>query len=441
MNGAPLAKTLRGAWLIALVLAVAACRKTDDALLVVYLTSADGALADVQRLEVSVSTVPGAAPLETATLSYPRPDGATVTTPATHLPLVGIVLPGDTGEVVVEIEAYGAAPAPIASGRSMATPHAGRQTIVEMTFDWHPRVDGGADASGADAADAADGAAGGAGEPDRGWAAWPMPNSLADTRAGAPNPASYTDNDDGTITDDVTGLMWQRLVERAANVEQGIFTQATARAYCAGLTLGPFDDWRLPSLIELASLVDDDTFTPSLSPKFGAAPPTPTWSSTPKADDATRSWTVNFVRGLHESAPNSTLRHVRCVRGGGPAAAVHYTTDASTVTDNQTKLTWQRSVSTATSGANAQAYCQALGGTLGGTWRLPTKKELLTLADPSRQNPSIDPSAFPLAPAIAFWSSTPVAGAATASWAVEFLLGTPHYDPSPTPDRVRCVRR
>ena len=42
------------------------------------------------------------------------------------------------------------------------------------------------------------------------WAQWPMPNSPVDVEAGAPNPESYTDNGDGTVSDNVTGLMWQQ---------------------------------------------------------------------------------------------------------------------------------------------------------------------------------------------------------------------------------------
>src|SRR5450432_2566919 len=37
------------------------------------------------------------------------------------------------------------------------------------------------------------------------WAAWRMPNWL-----GMPNPSSYTDQTDGTVRDNVTGLLWQQ---------------------------------------------------------------------------------------------------------------------------------------------------------------------------------------------------------------------------------------
>ena len=85
---------------------------------------------------------------------------------------------------------------------------------------------------------------------DPNWAEWPMPNGPTDVAAGVPNPESYTDNGDQTVTDNVTGLMWQQAIA------PGTYSYAAALAYCPTLTLGGHSDWRLPSIIELVSLVD-----------------------------------------------------------------------------------------------------------------------------------------------------------------------------------------
>jgi hypothetical protein len=85
---------------------------------------------------------------------------------------------------------------------------------------------------------------------DPSWAEWPMPNGPTDVAAGAPNLESYTDNGDQTVTDNVTGLMWQQAIA------PGTYSYAAALAYCPTLTLGGHSDWRLPSIIELISLVD-----------------------------------------------------------------------------------------------------------------------------------------------------------------------------------------
>ena len=53
----------------------------------------------------------------------------------------------------------------------------------------------------------------------------------------------YIDNGNGTITDTVTGLMWQK-------TDGGEMTFEKAITYCDTLTLGGFTDWRLPTEAE-----------------------------------------------------------------------------------------------------------------------------------------------------------------------------------------------
>jgi Protein of unknown function (DUF1566) len=130
--------------------------------------------------------------------------------------------------------------------------------------------------------------------------------------------------------------------------------------------------------------------------------------------------------------------------GAATAPAGRYTYPAAgTVYDTKTKLTWQQTApSAAYAWADAKTYCAGVGATLGGTgWRLPTMKELQTIVDESRSNPSIDPTAFPGAPAAIFWSSSPVAGSPSYAWSVYFYVGNTDYGwaTAHTLD-VRCVR-
>jgi hypothetical protein len=125
------------------------------------------------------------------------------------------------------------------------------------------------------------------------------------------------------------------------------------------------------------------------------------------------------------------------------APAGRYIASLGTVTDTKTKLIWQQRVSSSTyTWADAQAYCQTVGASLGGTgWRLPTIKELQTIVDDSRSSASIDPIAFPATPQAPFWSSSTMAGSSSIAWIVTFSYG----NPSPSgfvsyPLNVRCVR-
>ena len=62
------------------------------------------------------------------------------------------------------------------------------------------------------------------------------------------NTPSYTDNGDGTVTDNVTGLMWQQ--------DMGVkMTYEEAMKAAEDSTLGGYDDWRVSSIKELYSLI------------------------------------------------------------------------------------------------------------------------------------------------------------------------------------------
>jgi hypothetical protein len=73
-----------------------------------------------------------------------------------------------------------------------------------------------------------------------------MPNAAA---AGLPNPGSYTVNANGTVKDNVTGLVWQQGLDTRTYTWQG------EQTYCANLTLAG-GGWHLLTRIELVSIVD-----------------------------------------------------------------------------------------------------------------------------------------------------------------------------------------
>ena len=61
---------------------------------------------------------------------------------------------------------------------------------------------------------------------------------------------NFSDNGDGTITDNATSLVWQQ-------ADDGVTRDwDTALSYCENLTLGSKSDWRLPNTKELHSILD-----------------------------------------------------------------------------------------------------------------------------------------------------------------------------------------
>lgn len=139
------------------------------------------------------------------------------------------------------------------------------------------------------------------------WAAWPMPNGAADVQQGAPNPTSYTNNGDGTVLDTVTGLVWQQAV--AADRKYDL---AGAAKHCTALSLAGHTDWRVPTLIELISVMDH-TSAPTIDATFfPLAPAGFFWSSTPF--DGFSGMVANFYYGDAGYSSTNFAAFVRCVR-------------------------------------------------------------------------------------------------------------------------------
>jgi hypothetical protein len=99
-----------------------------------------------------------------------------------------------------------------------------------------------------------------------------------------------------------------------------------ALVFARDLNLGGFDDWRVPNVNELLSLVHYGRTRPSLDPvfdfssegEFGVGPAEAYWSSTTVDDPSfrTQAWRVVFVQGHHDFVEKSQNLAVRVVRGG-----------------------------------------------------------------------------------------------------------------------------
>ena len=234
----------------------------------------------------------------------------------------------------------------------------------------------------------------------REFAAWSIPGA---TESAEVQP-SYMASEE-TVYDAVTKLTWQRKVPtRYPTFCTGPISNSCnaseAHRYCETLSLEDVAEgtgWRLPTRIELASLLkeqfpralDESVFPVTFEKAWF-------WTSSPGAGGDNRAWAVNFSTAESELLDAGVTWLVRCV--SSPAVELpssHYLVDADAVRDNATRLIWQREADAdAMTGEQAAEYCEQLPLS-GGGWRLPTYKELLTLVDLSRQKPAIDPDAFP----------------------------------------------
>jgi hypothetical protein len=258
------------------------------------------------------------------------------------------------------------------------------------------------------------------------------------------NPPSFTDNGDGTLTDNITGLMWQK-------ADGGEMTWESASAYARGLNLGDFSDWRLPTNHELFSILNHSE-NPALDANyFTLSNAEYWWTSETLAGDAGRVWVANAGGGAGPhpkeetiSAGGSKRFHARCVRGGSSSTrpTPSFTDNGDgTITDLDTGLIWQQAeVLSPMSWDAALRYADTLALAGYSDWRLPNVKELQSLGDERLTLPSIDRKYFPDASASRYWTSTTLAKQSPRAWYLDFQFGIASYDDKTATLLVRCVR-
>ena len=139
----------------------------------------------------------------------------------------------------------------------------------------------------------------------------------------------FTDNTDGTVTDNLTGLMWLQdagcpttapmLWQPALDWVDSLNTTSIA---CTNYIPMTYTDWRLPNILELISLVDFGQSSPALplGHPFLNVTNGFYYSSTTSVVDPTAAWAINLDAGdPSDGAPNGKttfLDHVWPVRGG-----------------------------------------------------------------------------------------------------------------------------
>ena len=245
------------------------------------------------------------------------------------------------------------------------------------------------------------------------------------------NPISLTDNGDGTVTDNVTGLTWQQVPP------EDYYTFSEAEAYAADLSLGGYDDWRVPTLKELYSISDFGAGWPYIDTDYFHLALT-----TGEVDKSEQYWGQLYVGHTEEGGYNAALgvnhvtghikaypsgdgestmnddivmlalsedesedearpaggppsigKRIRAIRGGsnyGVNAFVDNNDD--TISDEATGLMWQKYDNDGKTMDWEAALAFAENATTAGysDWRLPSVKELQSIADYSKSPTAAD---------------------------------------------------
>jgi len=135
---------------------------------------------------------------------------------------------------------------------------------------------------------------------------------------GVDGPAlSYTDNGDGTVTDNNTLLMWEKKDTAGGihDVNNAYDWNNSFAVFLAALNTNPcfagHCDWRIPNVKELQSIVDYSKTNPATSFP-GATAAAFYWSSSPFAANSSHAWFVFFADGLVNSVVKDPLATRPC---------------------------------------------------------------------------------------------------------------------------------
>jgi len=113
------------------------------------------------------------------------------------------------------------------------------------------------------------------------------------------------------VIDNITGLEWQDNNE--TNVTS--YTWMDAINYCESLNLNNKDDWRLPNINELFSIIDESAYNPSIDNIFHYISSEYYWSSTVSTFNLEKVWLIYFQIGNRAYLSKSDTHLLRCVRG------------------------------------------------------------------------------------------------------------------------------
>ncbi len=216
---------------------------------------------------------------------------------------------------------------------------------------------------------------------------------------------SYTDNGDGTVTDNVTGLMWQQTMD-----DKMTFTDAFD--YAENSDLAGYNDWRLPTIKELWSLmmyygsssgttadelyINTDYFDQPIGDTSAGEREidAQVWSSTEYTGltmiNGHTVFGVNFIDGRIKGYGTGDPRqggdkkmYVRLVRGNTDYGINNFVeNDDGTISDLATGLMWQQADDGQTRNwEDSLSYAEGLEYAGYDDWRLPNAKELQSIID------------------------------------------------------------
>ena len=268
----------------------------------------------------------------------------------------------------------------------------------------------------------------------------------------AGNTPSYTDNGDGTVTDNVTGLMWQQDPGEKMTWEEAV-------ANLEDFNLAGYDDWRLPTIKELYSLInfsgstkqtakdsvpyiDDNYFIFTYGDATGERVIDSQYATSTIYESDTMGgkatmFGVNFADGRIKGYPIEKTFYVMYVRGNTHYGVNDFLDNGDgTITDTATGLMWMKydsgyfnSVAAGDGGLDweqALNWAEDLDYAGYDDWTLPDAKQLQSIVDYSRS-----PDTTASAAVSSVFQATKITNIMGESDYASYWTGTTHQDGRP----------
>lgn len=324
----------------------------------------------------------------------------------------------------------------------------------------------------------------------------PLENGYIRPGVAWPRPR-FRDNNNGTITDMATGLLWLKNANAFGKRSwaQALSDCAALASGMAGLSDGSTaGQWRLPNRNEMASLLDYSQANPCITQghPFASVQLLRYWTSTTSAANTGNAWNISSTGGGAYTGGKANLYYVWPVRTGpltnvalpvpitGSGNLTGYTNNAredgatrfgtawpiprftdngnGTITDNLTKLVWLKDANAfgQLTWVDAMAACAGVAsgqyglsdGSTAGQWRLPNHRELSSLTSTGFTNPALcntigdarwtSGTPFLSVQSSKYWSSASYTLAN--AWTVGFMSGDQGADPKTTVFYVWPIR-
>jgi len=111
------------------------------------------------------------------------------------------------------------------------------------------------------------------------------------------------------VIDSTQNLMWQDNIE--VKYQEDI---TLGKVYCEELVLNGYIDWRLATIKELQSLLDQEGKKNFFNKTFEYLSDGKYWSDTPNVVDKEQYWYIDFKSGVISNEDKGSINHIMCVR-------------------------------------------------------------------------------------------------------------------------------